>query len=114
MKLHLANKEDRFDDLVKEFKKIILIRNIRNFVTSHSKLTKDHQIITADIASTKKEENQRSKGWAVRLDSTRGYVNPTCRIMQNQCFFPCRIVLLLIANCKGIIAFACHDDFGKP
>src|SRR5215468_10349413 len=35
------------------------------------------------------------------------------RSIQNQCFFPLRSDLLLIANCKGIITFARNDDFGK-
>src|SRR5262249_54988280 len=81
--------EDRFDALPEAFNQMMLLPNMPNFRTSHSNLTKVHQIITAGGAFPKKEENQRSKGWAVPLDSTRGYVNPPCRIMQNQCFFPC-------------------------
>jgi hypothetical protein len=34
--------------------------------------------------------------------------------MQHQFFFPCRSILLLMTNWKGIIAFTCNDDFGKP
>ena len=106
--------EDRFEALPEAFNQMMLLPNMPDFRTSHRLLTKIHQIVTAGGAFLEKEENQRSKGWAVPLDSTRGYVNPPCRIMQDQCFFPGRSVLLLIANCKGIIAFACNDDFGKP
>jgi len=106
--------EDRFEALPEAFNQMMLLPNMPDFRTSHRLLTKIHQIVTAGGAFLKKEENQRPKGWAVPLDSTRGYVNPPCRIMQNQCFFPCRSVLLLIANCKDIITFACNDDFGKP
>jgi hypothetical protein len=76
-------------------------------------LTKVHQIITTGGAFLEKEEHNRTKGWTVALDSTRRHINPPGRIMQNQIFFPVRGILLFSINRKGVIAFACNDDFGK-
>jgi hypothetical protein len=105
--------EDRFEHLPEIFYEMMLLPDMPDFCTSHRHLTEIHQRVAAGGAFAKKEENQRSKGWAMSSDATRRDINPPLRIIQNQCFFPLRSVLLLIANCKGIIAFARNDDFGK-
>src|SRR5713226_1527070 len=63
--------EDRFEALPEAFNQMMLLPNMPDFRTSHRLLTKIHQIVTAGGAFLKKEENQRPKGWAVPLDSTR-------------------------------------------
>ena len=93
---------------------MMLLPNVPDFSTSHGHLTEVHQIKTAGCALLKKEEGQRTKGWTVALNSTSRYVNAPLRIMQNQAFFPLRGILLVTTNRKGVIAFACNDDFGKP
>jgi hypothetical protein len=105
--------EDRFEDLPETFNQMMLLPNMPDFRTSHRLLTEIHQIVAASCAFLKKEENQRPKGWAVPPDSTRGHVNPPCRIIQHEFFFPCRSCLLLLVNRKSIMAFSCNDDFGK-
>jgi hypothetical protein len=34
--------------------------------------------------------------------------------MQHKSFLPLRGILLLPINGKGVMAFACNNDFGKP
>jgi len=91
----------------------MLLPDMPDFCTSHRHVTEMHQRGAAGGAFAKKEAHQRSTGWAMSSDATRRDINPPLRIIQNQGFFPLRSVLLLIANCQGIIAFARHDDFGK-
>jgi len=105
--------EDRFEDLPETFNEMMLLPNVPDFCTSHGYLTKIHQIITAGGALLEKEEHHRTKGWTVSLDSTSRHINPPGGMMQHQVFFPVRGVLLFSINRKGVIAFACHDDFGK-
>src|SRR6266702_2142010 len=96
---------------------LFLSRSISSFrkkkcpVVKH--LTKVHQIITAGCAFLKKEECYCTKSWTMSLDSTRRHLNPPWSIMQHELFFPLRGVLLCPSNRKGVIAFACNDDFGK-
>src|SRR5713101_4353069 len=105
--------EDRFEYLPETFDEMMLLPNVPDLRPPHHNLTKVHQIITTGGAFLEKEEHNRTKGWTVSLDSTRRHINPPCGIMQNQVFFPVRGVLLFPMNCKGVIAFSCHDDLGK-
>src|SRR6266705_98744 len=112
LQLHRANREERFEHLPEICSEMLLLPDMPDFCTSHRHLTAMHQRVAAGGAFAKKEEHQRSKGGAMSSDATRRDIHPPLRIIQNQCFFPLRSVLLLIANCQGIIAFARHDDFG--
>jgi hypothetical protein len=105
--------EDRFEDLPETFDEMMLLPNVPDLRPPHHHLTKVHQIITAGGTFLEKEEHNRTKGWTVSLDSSSRHINPPCGIMQNQVFFPVRGVLLFSINRKGVIAFACNDDFGK-
>jgi hypothetical protein len=113
LSLHGTNMEDRFEDLPETFNQMMLLPDVPDFCTSHGYLTKIHQIITAGGALLEKEEHHRTKGWTVSLDSTSRHINPPGGMMQHQVFFPVRGVLLFSINRKGVIAFACNDDFGK-
>jgi len=106
--------EERFEDLPETFNQMILLPNVPDFSTSHGHLTKVHQIKTAGCALLKKEEGQRTTRWTVTLHSTSRHVNAPLRIMQHQVFFPLRGILLVTINRKGVIAFACNDNLGKP
>jgi hypothetical protein len=105
--------EDRFEDLPETFDEMMLLPNVPDLRPPQHNLTKVHQIITAGGAFLKKEEHNRTKGWTVSLDSTRRHLNPPCGMTQHQVFFPVRGILLFSINRKGVIAFACNDDFGK-
>ena len=105
--------EDRFEDLPETFDEMMLLPHVPDFGTSHRHLAEMHQIIAAGCALLKKDEHNRTQGWTVAPDSMRRDVNPPWRIMQNQLFFPLRGFLLFTINRQGVMAFACHDDFGK-
>jgi hypothetical protein len=106
--------EDGFEDLPETFNQMMLLPNVPNFCTAHCDCAKVHQIIATRRTLLKKEEYDGTKSWTVTLDSTRRHVNAPCGIMQNQRFFPLRGILFFPINRKGVIAFACNDDFGKP
>src|SRR6266849_2831835 len=106
--------EDRFEELPETFNQMMLLPNVPDFCTSHGYLTKIHQIITASCTLLKEEKNKRTKGGTLRAHSTRRYVNPPCRILQKKIFLPLRGFLIFPINCKGVIAFSCNNDFGKP
>jgi hypothetical protein len=105
--------EDRFQDLPETFNEMMLLPNVPDFRPSHRYATKIHQIVGAGCAFLEKEEENRTKGWTVPLDATRRHINPPGGIVQKEVFFPLRGVLLFSINRKGVIAFACNDDFGK-
>jgi len=105
--------EDRFEDLPETFDEMMLLPNVPDLRPPHRDLTKVHQIITAGGAFLEKEAHNRTKGWTVPSDSTRRHINPPCGMMQNQVFFPVGGVLLFSINGKGVITFACNNDFGK-
>src|ERR1043166_701701 len=111
--LHRPHMEDRFEDLPETFDAMMLLPHVPDLRPPQHNLTKVHQIITAGGAFLKKEEHHRTKGWTVSLDSTRRHLNPPCGMPQHQVFFPVRGILLFSINRKGVIAFACNDDFGK-
>jgi len=113
LSLHCTNMEDRFEHLPEIFYEMMLLPDMPDFCTSHRHLTEIHQIVAAGGAFLEKEEDNRTKGWTVPLDSTRRHINPPCGIVQKEVFFPLRGVLLFSINRKGVIAFACNDDFGK-
>src|SRR5712691_4294791 len=106
--------EDRFEDLPETFNEMMLLPNVPDFCTAHRDFAKVHQIIAACGTLLKKEESDGAKCWIVTLDATSRHVNAPGGIMQHQRFFPLRGVLLFPINGKGVIAFACNDDFGKP
>ncbi len=110
---HGTNMEDRFQDLPETFNEMMLLPNVPDFRPSHRYATKIHQIVATGCAFLEKEEDNRTKGGTVPLDSTRRHINPPGGIVQKEVFFPLRGVLLFSINRKGVIAFACHDDFGK-
>ena len=109
-----TNREDRFEDLPETFHQMMLCPNVPDFRTSHGFLTKVHQIITASCALLKKEKNNRTTGWTMRANATRRYVNTPCGIMQNESFLPLGGLLLFPIDGKGLMAFACNTDCGKP
>ena len=111
---HRTDREDGFEHLPETFDQMMLLPNVPDFCTAHRDFAKVHQIIAARGTLLKKEECDGTKSGTVTLDSTSRHVNAPGGIMQNQCFFPLRGVLLLPINGKGVIAFACNDDFGKP
>ena len=114
LSLHRTNMEDGFEHLPETFDQMMLLPNVPDFCPAHRDFAKVHQIIAARGTLLKKEECDGTKSGTVTLDSTSRHVNAPCGIMQNQCFFPRRGVLLFPINGKGVIAFACNDDFGKP
>ena len=93
---------------------MMLLPNVPDFCTAHRDFAKVHQIIAARGTLLKKEACDGTKSGTVTLAPTRRHGNPPGGIMPNQSFFPLRSVLLLPSNRKGIIAFACNDDCGKP
>ena len=113
LSLHRTNTEDGFEDLPETFNQMMLLPNMPYFRTSHGHAAKVHQIITASCTLLKKEKNKCTKGWVLGTNSTRRHINPPGGFMQNQIFFPLRGILLVPITRKGIIAFACNDDFGK-
>ena len=113
LSLHGTNMEDRFEYLPETFDEMMLLPNVPDFRPSHRYATKIHQIVAAGCAFLEKKEDNRTKGWTVPLDSTRRHINPPCGIVQKEVFFPLRGVLLFSINRKGVIAFACNDNFGK-
>ena len=106
--------KDRFEDLPETFNEMVLLPNVPDFCPSHGHTTKVHQIVTARCGFLKKEKNKRTKGGILRSNTTRRHVNPPGGLMQNERFLPLRGILLFPINGKGIIAFACNNDFGKP
>jgi hypothetical protein len=104
---------DRLEDLPETFNQMMRLPHVPDFSPSPRDLTEVHQIKTARGALLKKEERHRTKGWTVALYSTRRDINAPLRIMQHQAFFPLRGILLVTTNRKGIMAFACNEDFGK-
>jgi hypothetical protein len=82
--------EDRFEQLPEIFYEMMLLPNMPDFCPSHRLLTEIHQIVASGGTFLKKEENQRSKGWAMSSDATRRDIHAPFRIIENQYFFPLR------------------------
>jgi hypothetical protein len=66
---------------------MMLLPNVPDFCPSHRHATKIHQRVAAGCAFLEKEEDNRTKGWTVPLDSTRRHINPPCGIVQKEVFF---------------------------
>src|SRR2546428_8336406 len=93
---------------------MMLLPNVPDFCTAHRDFAKVHQIIAARGTLLKKEECDGTKSGTVTLDSTSRHVNAPCGIMQNQCFFPLRGVLLFSMNwlrvfCRAEASRMGHD-----
>jgi len=114
LSLHGTNREDRFEDLPETFNEMMLLPNMPDFCPSHGNATKVHQIITASGTLLKKEKNNCTKGWTIRVNSTRRHVNSPWGIMQNEVVLPLGGLLMFPTNGKGVIAFACNNDLSKP
>src|SRR6266481_2251840 len=93
--------EDRFEDLPETFNEMMLLPNMPDFCPSHGNSTKVHQIITASGTLLKKEKNTCTKGWTIRVNSTRRHVNSPWGIMQNEVVLPLGGLLMFPTNGKG-------------
>jgi len=109
-----TNTEDGFEDLPETFHPMLLRPTVPDVCPPHRGLTKVHQVITACGTFLEKDQKKGTKGGTLRMHPTRRHVNPPCGIMPNQRLLPRGGLLLFPINGKGIMTFACHNDFGKP
>src|SRR5437660_12236900 len=102
--------EDGFEYLPETFDQMMLLPNVPDFCTAHRDCAQVPQIIAARGTLLKKQECDGTTSGTVTLDSTSRHVNTPCGIMQHQCFFPLRGVLLLPISGQGVIAFPCNTE----
>jgi len=109
-----ANLTDRFAYLPETFNQLLLLPNMPDFCTSHRHLTAMHPRVTTGGALLKEQKHDRATCGTLCTHATRRDVNPPGRIMQNEVLLPLRRLLGCPMHGKGIVAFSCTADFGKP